>query len=47
MKKSTKIKGEEWSWDEDSETRAAVERLHRDIKERVKEAQDDGNNPTG
>ena len=37
MKKKHMIKEDEWSWEETSETRAAVERLHRDIKERVKE----------
>ena len=47
MKKTTEIKKEEWSWEETSETRAAVERLHRDIKERVKEAQDNGKDPAG
>ena len=41
MKKSfTKEKKgheEEWSWEETSEVRKALERLHQDIKEQVKE----------
>ena len=40
MKKTTQIKNGEWSWEETSETRAAIERLHRDIKDRVKEDKD-------
>ena len=47
MKKTHMIKEEEWSWEETSEVRKAVERLHKDLKERVKEAQDNGNDPAG
>ena len=37
MKKTHMIGEDEWSWEETSEVRKAVERLHEDIKERVKE----------
>ena len=33
MKKTHKIKDEEWSWEETSEVRKALERLHSDIRE--------------
>ena len=35
--KEKKGHNEEWEWEETSEVRAALERLHRDIKDRVKE----------
>ena len=41
MKKKTKIKGDEWSWEETSATKEAVERLHRDIKEAVAKEEDE------
>ena len=31
---------EEWTWEETSEVREALERLHQDIKERVKNEKD-------
>ena len=33
MKKKHTIKNEEWSWEETSEVRKALERLHSDIRE--------------
>ena len=33
MKKTHKIDDDEWSWEETSEVRKALERLHSDIRE--------------
>ena len=33
MKKTTKIKNEDWEWEETSEVREALKRLHSDIRE--------------
>jgi|TARA_R100001530_G_C4294089_1_gene148770 hypothetical protein len=41
FKKEKKGNEEEWSWEETSEVREALDRLHRDIRDRVKEANDE------
>ncbi len=41
FKKEKKGHGEEWEWEETSEVREALKRLHRDIRDRVKEANDE------
>jgi hypothetical protein len=37
FKKEKKGNEEEWSWEETSEVRKALNRLHQDIKDRVRE----------
>ena len=41
FKKDKKGKEEEWSWEETSEVREALNRLHRDIGDNIRDKKDE------